>query len=86
MNETGSEKNEEKERGGAGKGKEVPFALFLPLPLLFLVFSLSHFLSAPIPVEALGFRGCPRGTSLCSWAGESTLMAPLFAQVYKWVP
>ena len=27
-----------------------------------------------------------RGTALCSWAGQLTLMVPLFTQVYKWVP
>ena len=60
--ETGREKNEEKEEGGAGKGKEE--ALFLPLPLTppFLVFLPPIFLPTPppppLPVEALCFRGC----------------------------
>ena len=26
------------------------------------------------------------GTALCSWARHFTLIAPLFTQVYKWVP
>ena len=45
--ENGSEKNEEKE----GEGKGTP-------PLLFFVFLAPIFLPAPLPVEALGFRGC----------------------------
>ena len=27
-----------------------------------------------------------RGTALCSWARHFTLIVPLSAQVYKWVP
>ena len=38
------------------------------------------------PVREVRFRTLARDIVLCSWARHFTLTAPLYTQVYKWVP
>ena len=38
------------------------------------------------PDRAVRVRALARDIVLCSWARHFTLTAPLFTQVYKWVP